>query len=148
MIRFTLTCSNGHSFESWFQSDKAFADLSASGQLSCPVCGLRDVSKSLMAPNVRPARKAATPPAQPSTSPNLSAPASEVEAAFAEMRRQIEANSDYVGVNFVAEARAMHEGTVPERSIYGEARPEEARKLLEEGIPVAPLPFMPKRKTN
>ena len=45
-------------------------------------------------------------------------------------------------------ARAMHEGEVPERSIYGEARPEEAIKLLQDGVPVAPLPFMPARKLN
>ena len=64
------------------------------------------------------------------------------------MRRQIEANSDYVGVNFVAEARKMHAGEIEERSIYGEAKPEEARDLLEDGINVAPLPFMPSRKAN
>ena len=46
------------------------------------------------------------------------------------------------------EARAMHQGDAPERSIYGEARPEEARQLLEDGVPVAPLPFLPGRKTN
>ncbi len=148
MIRFTLTCAKGHSFESWFQSDKAFSGLAAARQLACPVCGEADVAKSLMAPSVRPAKKAAVLPATAPERPDLSAPASDVEAAFAEMRRQVEAKSDYVGVNFVSEARAMHEGTVPERSIYGEARPEEARKLLEEGIPVAPLPFMPSRKTN
>ena len=44
--------------------------------------------------------------------------------------------------------RKMHEGTVPERSIYGEAKPAEAIKLLEDGVPVAPLPFMPGRKSN
>ena len=64
------------------------------------------------------------------------------------VRRKVEENSEYVGVNFVAEARKMHEGSVPERSIYGEARPEEAIKLLEEGVPLAPLPFMPTRKVN
>jgi hypothetical protein len=67
---------------------------------------------------------------------------------LAELRRKIEQNSDYVGMNFAKEARAMHDGTAPERAIYGEARPEEARKLLEDGIPVAPLPFIPGRKTN
>jgi hypothetical protein len=67
---------------------------------------------------------------------------------MAALKAQIEANSEYVGVNFVAEARKMHAGSAPERSIYGEAKPEEARKLIEEGVPVAPLPFLPKRKTN
>jgi len=64
------------------------------------------------------------------------------------MRREVEENSEYVGLNFATEARRMHEGFAPHRSIYGEARFDEARKLLEEGVPVAPLPFMPARKTN
>ncbi|MGA1232388.1 MAG: DUF1178 family protein [Lutimaribacter sp.] len=78
----------------------------------------------------------------------LTRPASPVEQQLAELRRKIEQNSDYVGMNFAKEARAMHDGTAPERAIYGEARPDEARKLLEDGIPVAPLPFIPGRKTN
>jgi hypothetical protein len=64
------------------------------------------------------------------------------------MRRKVEENSEYVGMNFAAEARAIHEGAAPERSIYGETKPDEARALIEDGIPVAPLPFMPARKTN
>ena len=71
-----------------------------------------------------------------------------MEEAFAAMRKQVEDNSEYVGLNFAAEARQMHDGTLPPRAIYGEAKPDEARKLIEDGVPVAPLPFMPKRKTN
>ena len=73
---------------------------------------------------------------------------SPIEAALAALRRQVEETSEYVGLNFAAEARAMHEGRVPERSIYGEAKADEARRLVEDGIPVAPLPFVPARKTN
>ncbi|HSF62903.1 MAG TPA: DUF1178 family protein, partial [Paracoccaceae bacterium] len=64
------------------------------------------------------------------------------------LRREVEANSEYVGVEFATEARRIHAGTAPERAIYGEARPEEARKLIEDGVPVAPLPFLPARKVN
>ena len=143
MIRYTLNCADGHGFESWFQSAEAFDRLLAAGHVACAVCGSDKVTKTLMAPSVRPARKAATPEA-----PTLSKPASKTEEAVAAMRRQIEANSDYVGLNFAAEARAMHEGDAPERSIYGEARIEEAKRLIEDGIPVAPLPFLPARKAN
>lgn len=149
MIRYTLSCGKGHGFESWFQNADAFEALAGSGQLACPVCGDTTVEKGLMVPAVTPARKAeaARVPAA-GDKPGLTAPASELEQALAEMRRRVEANSEYVGMNFVAEARAMHEGDAPERSIYGEARPEEARKLLEDGVPVAPLPFLPSRKAN
>ena len=149
MIRYTLSCGKGHGFESWFQNADAFEALAGSGQLACPVCGDTTVEKGLMAPAVTPARKAeaARIPAA-GDKPGLTAPASELEQALAEMRRRVEANSEYVGMNFVAEARAMHEGDAPERSIYGEAQPAAARKLYEEALPVAPLPFLPSRKAN
>ena len=140
MIRYALQCQSEHSFESWFQSATAYEGLLASGYVTCPVCGGADVSKSLMAPMVRSGRTA--------SAPSLRDPGTAQEAALAALRAKVEANSDYVGVNFVAEARAIHDGTAPERSIYGEARPEEAIKLLEDGVPVAPLPFMPSRKAN
>lgn len=141
MIRYDLKCDKGHDFDSWFQSAEAYEALRKAGHVACAICGSTGVDKLLMAPAVRPARKAGE-------KPKLQEPQNDVQAAMAEMRRQIEANSDYVGLNFASEARAMHEGTIDERSIYGEAKPEEARALLEDGIPVAPLPFMPKRQAN
>jgi hypothetical protein len=137
MIRYTLSCDNGHAFDSWFQSATAFDTLSAGGHVACALCGSTTVTKALMAPAVRPADKTA-----------LAAPASELEQKLAALRAHVEQNSDYVGLSFAAEARAMHEGLAPERAIYGEARLDEARKLLEDGIPVAPLPFLPKAKAN
>ena len=78
----------------------------------------------------------------------LSAPASPAEQALAEMRRKIEASADYVGRGFAAEARAIHDGDAPDRPIYGETRPDEARQLIEDGLPVTPLPFLPTRRSN
>ncbi|MEY8830282.1 DUF1178 family protein [Sedimentitalea sp. XS_ASV28] len=141
MIQYALKCAEGHSFDSWFQSASAFDKLMQAGMVSCVVCGSSDVEKAIMAPSVQSARKSDGRRA-------LSAPASPAEQALAELRRKVEENSDYVGMNFAAEARAMYEGTAPARSIYGEARMDEARKLLEDGVPVAPLPFTPNRKTN
>jgi hypothetical protein len=141
MIRYDLKCSKGHDFDGWFQSAGAFESLRKAGHVTCTICGVSEVEKSIMAPAVRPARKAGE-------KPKLKEPQNDIEAAFAEMRAKIEANSDYVGLNFAAEARAMHEGEIDERSIYGEAKAEDARALVEDGIPVAPLPFMPKRQAN
>lgn len=103
-----------------------------------------------MAPAVRDSKKAQnTQDAKPDPVDRpLSAPAHPAEQAMAEMRRKIEENSEYVGMNFVQEARDIHNGDAPERAIYGEAKPKEAKALMEEGVPVAPLPFMPGRKTN
>lgn len=74
--------------------------------------------------------------------------AGKMEQALTELRRQVEQNSDYVGNDFVSEARAMHLGEAPERAIHGEAKLDDAKALIEEGIPVLPLPFGRKRKTN
>ena len=147
MIRYNLKCANDHRFESWFQSAAAFDSLHKAGHVTCPECGSGEVEKALMAPPVRPGRKApAAPPEDPA--PSLTAPETEKERALAELRRKIEDNSDYVGMNFAAEARAMHDGNTPHRSIYGEAKPDDAKKLLEDGVPVAPLPFTPKARTT
>jgi hypothetical protein len=137
MIRYSLSCDKGHDFDSWFQSAAAYDTLAARGHVACALCGSTAVTKALMAPNVRPTDKTA-----------LAAPQTDLEQKLAALRQQVEENSDYVGLSFAAEARAIHEGTAPERAIYGEARLDEAKKLLEDGIPVAPLPFLPKRQAN
>ncbi|MEJ8563125.1 DUF1178 family protein [Yoonia sp. GPGPB17] len=134
MIRFHLKCDQNHEFESWFQSGDAFDKLVAAGMVSCTLCGSTQISKSIMAPAV-------------STSSEITAP-KPAEKAIAELRDKVEANSDYVGNGFAKEARDMHEGTVPERPIYGEANLKEAKKLVDDGIPVVPLPFMPRKKAN
>ena len=138
MILYTLNCAAGHGFDSWFQSAEAVVTLLSSGQVTCPVCGMAKVEKSLMAPAVRASLRDVPSDRDAATR----------ETAMAALRAEIEAKSEYVGVNFVAEARAMHDGKTPERSIYGEARPEEAIKLLQDGVPIAPLPFMPAQKVN
>lgn len=171
MIRYMLKCAEGHGFESWFADAGAYDSLAAAQQLSCPLCGNATIEKALMAPAVRPGRAAApaaadpspkgaaapqmrgpaplAPKAMPTTAAQaLSDPGSELESALAALRRQVETHSEYVGADFAAEARKMHEGDAPERAIYGEAKPEEARQLLEDGVPVMPLPFLPSRKTN
>lgn len=146
MIRYTLRCDDGHRFDSWFASAAECDRLGAAGLLTCAVCGGTGVSKDLMAPNLgsgETTRRAASDAADRP----LSAPASPAEQAFAALRRRVEAVSDDVGRNFAAEARRIHDGAAPERPIIGEARPAEARALIEDGIPIAPLPWS-RRKTQ
>lgn len=146
MIQYSLKCADGHTFDSWFQSAQAFDKLAAAGMVSCAICGLAKVEKAVMAPRVQAARDVAVAP--PSGAGALSKPANPKEQALADLREKVEKNSDYVGMGFASEARAMHDGDAPERAIYGEARAEDAKKLIEDGIPVLPLPFLPNRKTN
>ncbi|NOX74369.1 MAG: DUF1178 family protein [Alphaproteobacteria bacterium] len=143
MIRYTLKCDKDHSFDSWFQTAAAFDKLKSAGLVACAVCGSDEVEKAIMAPRVRPARSAS----KNSQVGTLSQPASPAEQAVAEMRAKIEAKSEDVGDNFADEARAIHEGEAPKRAIIGEATPEAAKSLIDDGIPVAPLPWS-SRKTN
>ena len=151
MIQYALKCYEGHQFDSWFQSASAFDKLQSAGLLTCAICGAPQVNKVLMAPTVRPARATAQKKEASQgnqTSGPLSTPASPEEQKIAELRRSVEANSEYVGGEFAKKARAMHDGDAPETSIYGEANLEEAKKLVEDGVPVLPLPFRPSGKDN
>ena len=135
MIRYNLKCDNDHIFESWFQSGETFDKLNRAGMVACDTCGSPKVSKSVMAPSIA---KNATPPAKASTP----------ESALAELKAKVESTSVYVGTNFAREARDMHDGLAPERAIYGEANLKDAKALIDDGIPVMPLPFIPSKKTN
>ncbi len=137
MIQFALKCKDDHRFESWFKSSEAFDKLHAAGMVNCIICGSTQVEKALMAPKVQGRRSKVS--AQP---PEVT------QQALAELKKQVEQNSEYVGMNFSQEARDIHDGTAPARSIYGEAKPDEARKLIEDGVPVTPLPFVTGRKSN
>jgi hypothetical protein len=142
MIRYSLKCAEGHTFDSWFQSANAFEKLQAAGHVACAVCGVSKVEKALMAPLVSTA-EAAAEPAKPLTQEKTPQ-----EQALAALREHVEKNSDYVGTDFAREARAMYLGEVDARPIWGEAKGDEAKKLIEDGVPVAPLPFTPTRKTS
>ena len=143
MIKFTLKCDQTHAFESWFGSSAALDRLMAAGMVECPVCGSKQITKSLMAPAVQPGRPKAAAPTPP-----LSQPTGDVEKAVQKLRREVEKNSEYVGLNFATQARAMHDGDMAHKPIYGEAKPEEAKALIKDGVPVTPLPFVPRRNTN
>lgn len=149
MIKFTLKCDHDHQFESWFQSASAFDKLEAAGMISCAICGSTSVEKALMAPSVRASRESGHATDRSTHAPSrLAAPSDDRARAIAALKKQVEENSEYVGLKFAAQARDMHDGLTPQRAIHGEARPEEARKLMEDGVPVLPLPFVPGRKSN
>lgn len=148
MIRYALRCAEGHRFESWFQSAAGYESLRQAGHVACAICGGTEVEKDLMAPSLgsdeTPRDRAPGQGARPLSG----TPANVAEQAMAELRRRIEEKSEYVGGDFAREARAIHEGEAQERPIWGEAKREDAKKLLEDGVRVAPLPFLPKRNTN
>jgi hypothetical protein len=136
MIRYALKCDAGHDFDSWFKSAAAFDDLDRRGLLTCGVCGSGTVQKAVMAPRVATSEASV-----------LGGAKTPAEQAVAEIRKRLEA-ADFVGDAFAREARAIHLGEAPARAIWGQARADEAKSLIEDGVPVAPLPFVPSKKVN
>lgn len=140
MIRYALACEHGHEFEGWFSASSDFDDQKARGLLECPVCGVLEVRKQIMAPAV-----AGTKRNTPDLPPKARAVMME---ALGKVRRHVEENFDDVGDAFAKEARAIHEGRSEDRGIYGQATPAEVKALVEDGVPVAPLPPEPPKKTE
>lgn len=141
MIVFDLVCADGHRFEGWFGSSYAFADQQASGLIECPECGSAEVAKAPMAPAV-PAKGnggigLSSQPVANGIPPEV---ARTLEALAKAQARALE-KSTWVGSEFAEQSRAMHYGERDQAAIHGQATPEEARSLLEEGVPVARLPF-------
>lgn len=146
MIVYDLSCSEGHRFEGWFGSSADYDEQRARGLIACPHCGAADVGKAPMAPAV-PAKgntraevlpsEAARPMANMPMPPEVQKALAALAQAQAEALKQ----STWVGDKFAEESRAMHYGEREEAPIHGQATLAEAKALIEEGVPVAPLPF-------
>ena len=156
MIRYSLRCDHGHQFESWFQSSAAYEQQERRKLVNCPACGSAKVERAIMAPQIvsrkgreiaapepEPAATPATEVTAPASTPLLMAPERELRAKLKELRDHIVKNADNVGERFPTEARKMHYGDIEHRPIYGEASPDDARALIEEGVEVSPLPVLP-----
>jgi hypothetical protein len=156
MIHYQLRCSAGHSFDGWFRDSAAFDGQAERGLLTCPVCGTSDVARALMAPAVgkprtAPSQTTEPPPAPPApATPGSGQPVAggmlpdQMRAMLQRMRAEVERRCDYVGDGFAEEARRIHRGEVDARGIYGEATPEQAERLADEGIEVAQIPWVPR----
>ena len=161
MIHYNLRCHEGHAFDGWFGSSAAFERQQAEAMLTCPACGSADVTRALMAPAVvAKAAPASAPQAQeipapatpeaneppagtPSSVALLDERAHRVREMIHAVRKAVIEHGVDVGRGFADEARKIHYGEAEPRGIYGQAAPEEARSLLEEGIAILPLPAAP-----
>ena len=156
MIKYALVCDASHEFESWFPGSESYEEQARRGFVACPFCQSTKVSKAIMAPNVARKDRAATldetAPALPAAAATpqpvalLDAKQQHLRAMMRELHDKIVATSDDVGDAFPEEARKMHDGETPARSIRGKASFEEARSLLDEGIPVLPIPDLPEER--
>ena len=137
MIRFSLICDRDHEFEAWFRNNDDFDRQKKRGFVDCPTCGSKKVGKALMAPAVSTGR----------SQEKIALAMNEAQKnAMAEMKalsEKMRENADYVGDKFAEEARKIHFGETEARGIYGEASPDEARSLAEDGVEFMPIPVFP-----
>jgi hypothetical protein len=158
MIRYSLICEKKHDFEIWFKNSADYDKQAKRGLVTCPACGSAKVEKALMAPSLgrRTTKDAGAPPSEIALTPKAAAPTEEktsvamvspqeqeFRAKLKELRDHLTKNADNVGAKFPEEARKMHYGETEHRSIYGEASPQEAKELIEEGVELHPLPVLP-----
>jgi len=133
MIVFDLQCRDGgETFEAWFRSSSDFDEQHDSGLVECPFCKSANVAKAPMAPSV-PRKGAASRLAE-----------------LAAMQTEVLRDSRWVGDAFVETARAMHSGEIEREQVHGCATFEQARSLVDDGVPVAPLllPVVPPKQLN
>ena len=124
MIVFDLQCRDGgETFEAWFRSNADYHEQVADGLVQCPYCLSANVEKAPMAPSV---------PRKGSTNPL---------AQLAAMQAQLLKDSRWVGDQFAETARAMHSGEIATEQVHGRATIEQAKSLVDDGVPVAPLPL-------
>ena len=156
MILYQLNCERQHSFEAWFKDGETCDRQLKRKTMECPSCGSTKVAKALMAPRIGGKKSNSTelvpvapipvpaPAAAPAPAGKMAVMPAELRQVLKEVRRQIEANCDYVGDKFADEARKIHEGESEARGIYGEATEDEHRELIEDGIDVARVPWVPR----
>ena len=127
MIVFDLRCQfGGEVFEVWFASSADYAEQIQRGLVQCPFCGTTEVAKAPMAPRV---------------SGTGDTSAMRAMGELAELQEKLLSNSEWVGEQLPETARAMHLGELERRPVHGKATAEETRSLIDEGIPVLPLPL-------
>ena len=124
MIVFDLQCQDdGETFEAWFRSSEDYAAQREQGLVQCPVCQSGNVAKAPLAPRL---------PRKGSASPL---------ATLAAMQAEMLRKSRWVGDEFADTARKIHAGEIEPQQVHGSATLEQARALVDDGVPVAPLPL-------
>jgi hypothetical protein len=154
MILFALRCADGHAFEAWFRDNAAYDHQSGRSLITCPECGSHEVEKAPMAPRLGrssstkqevlpPEQRAETAPTPVAGGDEAAPSPAQLRYALQVLRRHIETHCENVGSRFADEARRIQKGEAEQRGIYGEATPADTEKLLEEGIEVATIPWVP-----
>ena len=137
MILYDLKCENGHTFEAWFASSEQYEKQKKKKLINCPCCNSNKIKKSLMAPNLKGSKKSTL-----SFDKKRNRKKEKVlSKSLKKFKKFIENNTEDVGKNFAEEAKKIYYGEAKSRAIRGETTREQTEELLEEGVPIATLPW-------
>jgi hypothetical protein len=133
MIAYDLQCTNGHSFEGWFEDRKAYLDQKKKDLITCPVCNDTSVDQVPSTFAIK-SSQSFKPKA-------VSAEALAMAKISKEAVEFVEKNFDDVGCDFAKEALKIHYGATEPRNIRGVSTKEEEKTLKEEGIQFFKIPL-------
>ena len=160
MIVLNLQCAGGHRFDGWFASSEAFDTQLQRGLVACPMCTSDQVVRLPSGPRVlthgggaeasgvSANSMAATAGPVATASSGTGSPLDAPLAALLRAASEALSTAEDVAEQFPEEARKIHYGEAPVRGIRGHASVDEVKALLEEGVPVLPLPVSPKGQTH
>ena len=143
MIRYDLQCEKGHEFDGWFSNSDAYDQQVKRHLVECVVCGSARIEKQIMAPGIPAKANRKLEVATPMVAGPVDPRAQMMLQMMREFRAHVEKTTENVGSRFAEEARKIHYNETEQRGIIGQATPDEARELVEEGIEVHPLPVLP-----
>lgn len=141
MIVYDLCCDAGHRFEGWFGSSDDFATQREGGLVACPQCGSDAVEKAPMAPAVPTKGNQRSEARVPVANGPMPPEAAAMMRKLAELQAEALKTSTWVGDAFAEQSRAIHYGERDAAQIHGQATPDEAQALHDEGIAIMPLLF-------
>ena len=131
MIAFDLQCTNGHSFEGWFQDLGSFEKQKKQDLIACPVCNETSVYRIPSTFAIKSSK----------TSKDFAQQRAELEDIGKRIVHFLEKNFDDVGSDFAKEALKMHYGVTEPRNIKGSSTEQEEETLKEEGIQFFKIPL-------
>ena len=135
MILYDLSCEHKHIFEAWFASSKQYEEQQKKNLINCPICNSNKVKKALMAPKLKGTKKTDNQSSQKALNNE------KFYKKLKKLKKFIEKNTVDVGKNFTEEAKKIYYGETESRPIRGETTKQQAEELLDEGIPIARLPW-------
>ncbi len=151
MIKYSLKCSEVNClkkepFDGWFQNSTSFKKQIKTGYISCPYCGSLKITKNLMSPSLKINKEMRPKKNLKNVKKNEfnEQPNNQLDmmVVLRNLKKEIQKNAEFVGKNFVKEAKAINAGKSKKRAIYGQANAKDLKELKEKNIEFINVPWV------